>query len=394
MQIRIASFSGMQPNTDARLLPNGGAQVAHNCLLTDGSLQALPQWGQLYPHAFSVGPPQSNTAFTPFSGYFGLSFFGQPFGSVTLSLDTTGVLYPIIPSAASASVSFAPAYLSKKAVSRAYGVTTLALVGGVVYESPIVLANGSEPSQVLFEGDYATVSAAGNGNGINIYRSTSDVTTGSGANGAVIANWQLVAQLNGTSGIYVDGGVPTDTPYDTYLPRGHTAPPYTGVAMGLLEGGWVWVVSSIGGVALSDRFSWGYWPVENQYGLGAQSSTHGVVVTGAVSVGNRIYIGTQVGVFVGNATMTEEGGVVLTLIPVPNAEACVQNTMVATSSGAMYCSTNGIVSLNGEEATMLTRGFARGVAGILPDGTELRFDQMRNAIYHNGRYCAFRATSK
>jgi hypothetical protein len=259
------------------------------------------------------------------------------------------------------------------------------IVGNVEFEGPLTVLDGPDARTIMFEGDIATITIGGNGDKLRVYRTTSDVTTGGGTNGAVTANWQMVAEVRGSSMIYVDAGAATADSFDTYLYRGPQRPPFTAYSMGLLESGYVWVVGNGGSVALSDRHTYGHWPVENQYSLGGSS----LIVTGAVSLGDTLYIGTQQGAFAAAAHVTESGGVVLDVKPIVGAPACVSNTMVATPSGALYTSKNGVVALSGVSARMLTAELTRGVAALLPDGTALRFDQMTQAFYHDGRYYAF-----
>jgi hypothetical protein len=206
MRIYINSFGGMQPNTDARLLPTSGAQTAHNCLLEDGSLQAMPQWEAVGDGPISVGDPAAGTQYTAYAGYCGMTFYGPPFGLASIYLNASGLLLPSVSSSATGSMTVTPGLLSKKAVNRVYGVTSLFSVGGTDYESDLTVVANANARQVMYEGDNAAISISGTGTALRLYRSTSDVTTGAGTNGAVTANWQLVAQLAGTAAVYVDAG--------------------------------------------------------------------------------------------------------------------------------------------------------------------------------------------
>lgn len=386
MRIKIASFGGVQPNTDARLLPESGAQIAHNCLLDDGSLKAMPQWVVVGDGAFSVSDASASAQFIPYAGFCGQTFYGPPFGTVTIYLDSSGVLQPSVRSSGLGTTTVSPGGLSAKAVNRVYGVTSIVNVGGVDYESALTVVNGANPRQVMYEGDIATTVMTGDGTAMRLYRSTSDVTTGTGANGPTTANWQLVAQIAGQSSTYIDSGAAVADPFDTYLYRGPTQQPFPAFRMGVLGSGYVWLVSEDGQIALSDRFAWGYWPVENGYSLGNAMGNSGVKVTGTASVGDVLYIGTQDGAYACSAHVTEEGGVVLGIVAIPKAEPCLPDTMAATQSGAMYTSVQGIVGLDGERATLLSRSLARGVFGNDIDGTPLQFSAIGNAVYHHGRY--------
>jgi hypothetical protein len=385
--IRINRFAGLRPGVDARLLDNSEAQIAHNCLLTDGSLRALPQWVQMDAASISIGPGQGNSAYTTFAGTYGIAFGGPPFGIQTIYLDDAGFLQPSANSSASGTISLTSAGLSTKAVNRIYGVTSINILGGVAYESALSILSGSHPDGLMYEGDVAHMTVACSGAYARVYRSTSDVTTGAGTNGAVTANWQLVVDQLPNGGVFVDGGSAVSNPFDTYLYRGPLTAPFSAVAMGVLESGYVWLVSAEGQIAMSERFTWGIWPVENGYNL---ASAPGLVVTGAVSVGDRLYVGTQLGCFMAEAHTTDSGGVVLSITPVLGTYACIPNSMVASPDGAIYTCAQGVVSLSGAQAQMLSKDMARGKAGRLPAvGAEVLFSQVDQAFYHNGRYYAF-----
>ena len=388
--IRIDRFAGMRPSIDPQLLNNSEAQIAHNCLLTDGSLRPLPQWVQMNNAVESIAPGHTNTPFVTFPGTCGIAFNGPPFGLQSIYLDNSGVLQPTISLSAGGSVAITPQRLSQKPVNRTYGVTALKSIGGVMYESAITVIQVVSMLTLVYEGDLVTANVTGNGDLINLYRSTSDVTAGAATHGATIANWQLVAQLTGTVAQYIDGGSAIDNPMDTYLYRGPTTPPYAARFMGVLESGYVWIASPDGFVALSDRFAWGYWPVENRYSLGSQSGSPAIGIMGAASVGDRIYLGTQNGCYVGEAHVTDAGSVVLGITPIVGSYGCMPNTMVATPTGVIYTSAQGVVALSGNQARMLSRELARGSeAGKLPNGTPVLFNAADQAFYHNGRYYAF-----
>jgi len=387
--IHITRFGGMRPIEDARQLRASEAQVAHNCLLSDGSLRSIPAWVTLATGVNSVMPGHGNTLYTPCPGFSGLDFLGPPFGKQQVFVDGGGNLNPNLSGvSASGTLTVTASGLSKKAVNRVYGVTTVYNYGGVELESAMFVCAGSNAMGLMYEGDAARVVMSGTGSKVRLYRSTSDVTSGAGANGAVTANWQLVAEIEGSSGTYVDAGAAVANPFDAYVYRGSLKQPFTAHRMGLLESGWVWMVSDAGQVALSDRFSWVFWPVENVYSLG-DDGAGAILVTGACSVGDVLYIGTTEQIFVGTARATDTGGVVMQLLPIPSAEGCLPNTMVATPTGAVYTSISGVVAVNGNEARLLTRDIARGLIDVLPDGTELTFSMMRTAFYHHGAYYAF-----
>ena len=388
--IAIKRFAGMRPLEDARLLDNSEAQIAHNCLLTDGSLRPMPQWAQMGAQTPAITVGRANTPYTPVPGICGIVFNGPPFGLQTIYLDGSGNVNPDANSSASGSISIAPGYLSQKAVNRVYGVTSVRVLGGVAYESALTILYGSNPDGLMYEGDIATMSVTCTGDYARVYRSTSDVTTGAGTNGAVTANWQLVVDQLPTGETFIDGGSAVSNPFDTYLYRGPLTPPFGAMAMGLLESGFVWLISTDGQIALSDRFTWGIWPVENRYSLANAPAQTGLRVTGAVSVGDRLYVGTQLGAYAGEAHVTDAGAVVLQMLPIPGSYACLPNTMVATPDGALYTCVQGVVALSGNQAQMLSRDIARGVAGTLPAGAgDVNFSQVDQAFYHNGRYYAF-----
>lgn len=389
--IRIHRFAGTRPSVDARLLDNSEAQVAHNCLLEDGSLQAQAKWQVIGPATSSLCLGQANALYQPVPGYAGINFLGPPFGAVLIYLDDSGNIQPSVNGSASGAMSISRGFLSQKPVNRVYGVTSVKVIAGVAYESGLTLIDQTNPKDIIYEGDNITLSVQCTGQYARIYRSTSDVTTGTGTNGAVTANWQLVVDQMPNNSVFVDGGSSTDNPFDTYLYRGPLLQPFAAFRMGLLESGYVWLLSENGQLAFSERHTWGIWPVEHVYTLGAGRASSALVITGVASVGDRLYVGTQQGAFFVEIHTTDDGKLVANPTPIAKAEPCLHDTMVATPSGAMYTSAQGVVALQGAEAVMLTKDIARGSAGKLPDGTEVLFSSMGAAIYHNGRYYAFEA---
>ena len=387
--IVIKKFAALRPLDDSRQLTEQEAQIAHNCLLTDGSLRPMPQWAQMDVNTPGITVGRANTPYTLIPGAYGIVFNGAPFGQQTVYLDGGGYLVPSASSAAAGTLTISPGGLSTKAVNRVYGVTSVAVFGGVAYESALTILSGSNPDGLMFEGDIADVTMTCTGDYGRIYRSTSDVTTGAGTSGVLTANWQLVVDQLPNGGQYIDGGSAVQNSLDTYLYRGSLTQPFAAIAMGLLESGYVWIISADGQVALSDRFTWGIWPVENVYNLASTPGSSAIAVTGAVSVGDRLYIGTQLGCYWAEAKVTDDGRVVLPLLPVPQSYPCIANTMVASPDGAIYTSAQGVVSLSGNQASMLSRDLARGVAGNLPGGAQVLFNQINQAFYHNGRYYAF-----
>lgn len=386
--IVIKKFGGMRPSVDPRQLEEHEAQVAHNCLLTDGSLRPMPLWQQIGGDIQSITAGRSNTPYTTVGGYCGIAFNGPPFGVTTIYLDQAGVLWPLATCSATGSVSVTGAGLSKKPVNRVYGVTAVQVIGGAAFESAMSMVS-TDVQAMMFEGDIADMTVSGtNATFLNIYRSTSDVTTGAAANGAITANWQLLAQLPGAGGQFIDGGSAVANPFDTYLYRGPLAPPFLARYMGLLESGYVWLLSPDGQIALSDRFGWAIWPAENIYNLTSQPGSSAIQVNSAVSVGDALYIGTKLGVYYAQAKVTDSGSVVLSIVPIAGSYPPLPNTMAATPSGAIYTSAQGVVAVQENRVIMLTKDMARGSAGTLPDGTEVLFNTIGNAIYHNGRYYA------
>jgi hypothetical protein len=390
--IRIRHFAGEIPNIDGRQLPDDAAQIALNCLLTDGTLRPMPQWTEMQGNTYSIGEPSAGNIFNSYPGYFGMSFYGPPFGQANILLDDTGTvntelgIYPGQMTPPSGSVSLVPGYLSQKAVNRLYAASSVGVYGNVVYETALTILPGLTPESVVYEGDIATLTLSGGNAAINLYRSTSDVTGGAGTNQAVTANWQLVAQLPGASGTYIDSGAAIADGFDTYLYRGSLVQPFSFIGMGEFESGYIWGITSDGQVAVADRFSWGYWPVENVYSLQNAPGNNGIQVTGFCAVGDALYIGTQLGVFSGVIKVTEEAQVVLGLYYIPDSPPCLPFTMVETPTGAMYTAAQGVVAVNGPQCEMVSRGVARGIAGHIPGGGEVLFVDTGNAVYHNGRY--------
>ena len=414
--IRITDFKGIMPARTAEQLPAGAAQVAHNVVLRDGQLWPMPDWAMVQPASVALATLTSGRAerlYEILLGAGSIRFFGPPYGSVVVGNDVNGKLgmtgvgvsvdnFTAAPLElyAGASVSVSPALLSKKPVVRQYAVSAIASIGGVVHESALAIAAGGSATDVMYEGDNATIIAyAGyTATGIRIYRTTSDVTTGDAANGSLEANWQLVTELAGNQGTYVDSGSASQHPMDTYIYRGQQDPVMRAWHMGIFDGGWLWRVSPGGNIQLSEKLTWAEWPVENTYSLGESGPDMGpdtlpvgellasTIVTGAVSVGDTLFIGTYAGAFIAVASSAASGNAKLEITPIVDAPPCLAYTMVSCPSGALYTSVRGVVSLSNSGATLVTRELAGGAMELqTPDGT-VSFASATRAFYHNGKY--------
>lgn len=420
--IRIRQFGGLLTDVSARLKPATYAQVAHNCLLRDGTLQPQAEW--IPQEILNTGAGvRRSVAFDKLAHrpimYEGLSpvqVDGQPFYDrstyAVLPITESDVGVPPIiryntgdPStyykvnlenrtasgtAITGTVFFQAEYLSTKAVQRFYGATRVRKTENYTEESVLSVA-AMDDNQISYEGDVAnlsfTVPDVDDGTThIRIYRTVSGFTTGDASNNALDTNWHLIAELPLTaSGIvtFADGGCPALDPFDVLYSNSFSPLPIYPGWFGLTESGWFVSTARDGrDIVVSERYIPHAWPLENAMRVNEE-------INAAAIHKDTVYIGTIAGAYALGLAQSENG-VRGAVTQYKERYACNPNTMVTTSSGAMYASPRGLVALSREGSQIVTKEYANPGDKLYTDGqTDVYISRTGVAAYHKGSYYGF-----
>lgn len=376
--IRITQFAGLVPELAGRISPATSAQVAHNCLLTDGSLRPQAKWVKVGALSTNLSTFIRSIAYNPatkkpvfYTSYDAVSVQGAPFASdttvgaqfsppVVRHITGIGLTYKAVDIFASGvvgTVSYGRAYLSNKPVNRVYAVSRVRIQNGRVEEGPLACLIG-DPEAIVYEGDNATLSIhvsalTDEATHIRIYRSITGLDTGQEIANDLDTGWYLVDETpiaNGTV-TYVDGGSVTTDPLDNFYAGQFHPPILEAKYFGLTETGWYAAVADNGDIAVSERFLHHAWPVE-------ATAKVPETVTDAVVEGDNIYIGTESRPYIFALQPSEKGGVQIGGVPFKEPYACLPGSMAATPSGAIYASAQGLIALGREGQSVLTGAIA------------------------------------
>lgn len=390
--IRITSFGGINTEIAPRLAQNEVAQVAHNCLLWDGTLRPLAKWikqqGVDFATVASMAISQDDTVRTaPYKESIFLS--GEKYILDTkLGLEQnlssfvdSNIIYtnPRVagfkyvglhtpPVNTSSGISYDRGYHSDKPVNRMYAVSGVRKVGNAIEESTLALIPNQSPQSVIYEGDNATIAVNVTAlvpyeyTGLRLYRSISGMDTGIDTTNELDTEWYLVAELNGTPDgilynyVYIDGGSATTAPLDAYLAKDFYPPRrYLYKYLQQTESGWFVAASADGKIVVSERYLYHAWPIENFYNIAD------VEITGMKCQFDTVYIGTNDVPCIMAIASGEKLGVQVGITPFPESYPCLAGSMVKSASGAIYASPSGIVSLAREGMQRVTAGVASGV---------------------------------
>lgn len=384
--LRITKFGGINTEIAPRLAPEYTAQVAHNCLLWDGSLRPLAQWskvlGVAYLAANSIALSEDNSivittplrdaellkgAMYPPNTIVGLTY--QPYGVLDANINyankftakegmPVGVQRPVV----TGTLNYSRQYKSDKPVNRLYAVSAIRVNGNGVEESPLTLVPEQSAQSIIYEGDIAFLNLIVSSpsvpyNGLRLYRTISGMDTAQTPQNEFDTNWHLIADYRlGTSFAYADGGAATNDPLDLYLAERFYPPPVKFFDFfGVLDGGWMAAVASDGTIAISERYLYHAWPTENTFQI------IGETLTDAVVQYDNIFIGTRNKPYVAAVSVGEKLGVQCNITDYPEKYECLPGTMDGTPSGAMYTSPSGIVSLTREGMQLVSAGLSNGV---------------------------------
>lgn len=446
--IHIKQFAGLMPEVAARNMPATCAQVAHNCLLRDGSLRPLPRWKKF--HVLTTGTSESHIYETPegqivnaYDYNEAVYLAGEPFankmvvginnidplhpGYTSNVMQTMGIgdsplvsSYPAgiptpsflpgpLQSFTASSVGYTAMAYSDKPVNRILGITFCRLIGGGMQEGPIAVIPNQAPFGIMFEGDIVNMSLTPNMSfirqygitHIRLYRTISGLDSGEKVGNELDTDWHLVDTIDVRGAItvinYHDGGAVTTDPMDLYLAGNFYMPKYNMQHFGMTEGGWFYGVSAKGIISISERYLHYAWPVENYLDIKAD-------VTGAATHYDNVYVGTTAYPYI-VALAPGEGpqGLQSNADRFPARLPCLPDTMVAGPGGALYASPRGVVSLSRSGQRVITAGltnsddvlFKKKIPAVtevpvVPAYTEeVRFSRTIKAAFYDGYYWGF-----
>lgn len=450
--VRITSFAGLMPELQARNLPRINAQIAHNCLLWDGSLRPMPRWKKL--RVLTAGTPDSYVYEDSRNGGlvnafdYGKAVFlnGEPFAEgLVVGIDhavhnvsgyrsniyqsanygdsSSAISYPagvptptfvpyvidgvtVDPYISGSSVGYIAQALSDKPVNRILGITFCRKLATGLQEGPMAVIPGQAPYGIMFEGDIVELSltldkARLDGEGIThirLYRTISGLDSGEKAGNEFDTDWHLVDTIALAQVInYNDGGAATTDPLDLYLAEHFYPPAFEVEHFGLTEGGWFYGVAVDGRIMISERYLHYAWPTENQLNIQTE-------VTDAVEHFDNLYIGTHAAPFIA-ALAPGEGKQGLQAAATRFSERlpCLPGTMVRSPGGALYASPVGVVSLSKSGPQVVSAGlmnadevlYKRYIPAVVgpPDypayWEEVRVPRTLKGAYYNGMYFGF-----
>lgn len=412
--IRITQFAGLVPELAARTIPATAAQIAHNCLLTDGTLRPQAKWVKVDGLNTDLDTYIRSIAYNPathrpvmYTSYDAVTLGGAPFASnVTIGAQFSppvvrhatgvGLTYKAVDLLASGvvgSVSYARAYLSNKPVNRVYAVSRVRIIDGRVEEGPLACLIGA-PDAIVYEGDTATLSITVSGltdgaTHVRIYRSITGLDTGQEISNDLDTGWYLISEspIIGSSVTYIDGGSVTTDPLDTYYAGQFHPPILEAKHFGLTETGWFTAVAANGDIAVSERFLHHAWPVEASAKIPEE-------VTDAAVHKDNLYIGTKAKPYIVALQPSEKGGVQVGGVPYDEPYECLPNSMAVSSSGVIYASAQGLIALGKEGQRVLTGSIANA-GDILYKKTTENFEftaaigHTTYGAYHFGFYYGF-----
>lgn len=374
--IRIEQFAGILPELNSRLKPKANAQIAHNCLLTDGSLRPQAKWVQQQQYYAAFTPNVRGIAYDKFSdaavmyaSFDPVTLDGSPFAADTtvgaspnsiVCRYKTGVgLSPatvaVYSGGVAASITYERSFDSIKPVNRLYATSRVRRIGERTEESSLIPINNQDPSAILYEGDLVTITlnAGALDDGathVRIYRTISGLDTGQTVANELDTEWYLVDELPlipGNVQTYIDGNSATALPLDwNYSQRFHP-PVLVARYFGLTESGWFVAGSLSGDVQVSERYMHHAWPTENEARIPEQISDM------AVSMDN-VYLGTPTFPYIGSIAAGEKA-MQIALVPYKEVMPCLPNTLTPTATGAMYASGAGLVALGREGMQIVTQ---------------------------------------
>lgn len=422
--VRITQFGGLMPEVSSKLIRDDHAQIAHNCLLTDGTLRPQAQWVFVDTRMDSVNEGNRGIVYdkrrgraVQFGAFDPVALEGQPFaegytvgpysGEISLPLvrfvtgpGNTFERVWISPDPVNGQVVYTRSYDSDKPVNRIYAVSRVRKYDGRAEEGALWVLPNQDPRAVLYEGDLVDITITPDAfNGVThyrIYRSITGLDTGQALTNDLDTNWHLVDEIpmHGNTPVrYIDGSSATASPLDVAYTTNFHPLEIKAQYFGLTTSGWFVACTRDGLIQVSERYMHHAWPAENTFKIPE-------TITDMVVQGDNVYFGTTGVPYIMALSMGEKG-VQGKIDDYSEHMPCKEGSMTATPYGAMYASTAGLVALSRDGLEMVTREIANAgtvfssvqyaVAYDNPEYTlsPISFGDTGFGYYHAGQYIGF-----
>jgi hypothetical protein len=231
---------------------------------------------------------------------------------------------------------------------------------------------------------------------IRLYRSITAIESAEQIVNTFDTDYYLVAEIgNFNYGIpitYYDSALTQDTIASKLLTKNNQCPYFIdggGIKnVGLTESGWVWATTEYE-VLFSDRFSVHNWPIANYLTIDYTST-----IQHAVSFYDYVFLGTQGKPY--KISIKTSGDLIpnIEVTPYPEYQPCINRTMVTCPFGALYTSPNGIVALEPERMSVITKDLLNAGDYLYQwcDNGALKkfyFSDITTAAWFNGWYIGF-----
>ena len=283
--IRLTQFAGLMPQLSAKLKRKDNAQIAHNCLLYDGRLQAMPayyRYQQLTQAPISLYKAHIFPPFNPpgdivpeFELLNAVYFDGPPFPTGTIGVyEASDAAYTtylavkfgspaitgnVLPAGIGPIVATAPAtfaltamHMSARPTVIAYAITAIRINGNNIEETPpLYLGTVGATNPLYYDGDAVQINVqlqvftCGEA-AIRIYRSITAIETGEQLVNTFDTDWYLLdtIPINPAAPVvsYTDVVVSQNLKGTLLLSEGYLPPFFRNPPrdFGLTESGWLW----------------------------------------------------------------------------------------------------------------------------------------------------------
>lgn len=414
--IRITAFGGLLPELGARLKQPVNAQIAHNCILTDGSLRPQAKWATIRSYLAGQTNDIRGIAYNPigdvvtmYRSFDPVTLLGEPFAANTtvgaspnsvINRYTTGDgitarTVSVYGDGLSAVITYERSYESIKPVNRLYALSRVRRIGSRTEEGPLIPINAQSTTDILYEGDLVRIrvnsTALDDGaNYFRIYRSISGLDTGQAISNELDTEWHLVDEQPlspGNEVLYVDGNSATALPLDVNY-SGQFHPPSIVVRyFGLSEDGWFVSASISGDVMVSERYMHHAWPVENWARIPEEVTDMAVHM-------NNVYLGTLQRPYVMSLSAGDKA---MQAVATPGVEVapCLPGSMTPAPGGALYASGMGIIALGRDGQQVISRGLINAGDILYKTTTEngrevvAKVNNTNFGAYYRGQYIGF-----
>lgn len=436
--IRLTQFAGLMPDLSAKLKNKVNAQIAHNCLLHDGRLQAMPAY---FRYQTLQGTPKSlyKAVVTPFPapghvlpdfdfthtqyfdvppfpiGLYGIgvlnsnTYLCNKFGPPGVAgIQPAGVTAPVLTGIASYNVVANHQSVRPTVISYAATFVRRLAVNKVEESIPIWLTTvGNVGSQLYYDGDlvqlsFNIVTPDAGQTGIRLYRTVTALETGEQLVNTFDTDWYLVAEIGinemlpisgGYNVVYGDIATTQSLPGDLMLSEQFFTPPAGVTNAGLTESGWLWV-STFNTLTFSERYLPHAWPPSGSLVLPVITD-----IVDAVTFYDIVFVGTQSQPFRATISVSDDDTVQVNAYPYPESQPCIPSTMVRVPFGALYTCNQGVVALEESRMQMITRELMHGGSTLYSwcEGGvehEFTFSDITEAAWFNGFYIGYAPSGK